>query len=104
MKLNAKGKELYDIWWQNYRTENDKLGGNSADGDYVEGWCIIDNDDYIKTLTDECGLLIFGYYNNAMFTVAEWIEDYGNEKIKIGSNYYTYEDVFNELKKYFDAD
>ena len=104
MKLNAKGKELHDIWWQNYCKENDRLGGNSANGYYVEGWCIIDNDDYVKTLTDECGLLIFGYCDYAMITVAEWIEDYGNEKIKIGSDYYTYEDVINELKKYFIED
>lgn len=104
MKLNSKGKELHDIWWKNYCTENDKLGGNSANHEFVEGWCIIDNDDYIKTLTDECGLLIFGYDDYAMFTVAEWIEDYGNEKIKIGSIYYTYEDVMNELKKYFEVE
>lgn len=103
MKMNAKGEELYDIWEQNYRKENDRLGGNSADGDYVEGWCIIDNDEYIKNITDECGLLIFGYYDDAMFTVAEWIEDWGNERIKIGSNYYTYEDIIKELSKYFEA-
>ncbi len=104
MKLNAKGNELFDIWEQNYHKENDRLGGNSANGDYVEGWCIIDNDDYIKNITDECGLLIFGYYDDAVYIVEEWIEDYGNEKISIGSFEFTYEDVLNELKKYFEAE
>ena len=101
MKLNAKGNELYDIWERNYYNENDKLGGDSANGDFVEGWSIIDNDDYVKTLTDECGLLIFGYYNNAVYIVREWIEEFGNERV--GSFDFTYEDVKNELLKYFES-
>ena len=76
MKLNSKGKELYDLWYQNYCKGNDKLGGNSADGDFVEGWSIIDNTDYIKTLTDVCGLLIFGYDNDAIYTVEDWIKHF----------------------------
>ena len=102
MKLNTKGEELYDIWEQNYRTENDKLGGNSADGDYVEGWCIIDNDDYVKTLTDECGLLIFGYYDNAIDVVNEWIELYGENDIIFEG--YTCAEVKAELLKYFEVE
>ena len=76
MKLNSKGKELYDLWYQNYCKGNDKLGGNSADGDFVEGWSIIDNTDYIKTLTDVCGLLIFVYDNDAIYTVEDWIKHF----------------------------
>lgn len=102
MELNAKGKELYDIWEHNYRTENDKLGGNSADGDYVEGWCIIDNDDYVKTLTDECGLLIFGYDHNAIDVVNEWIELYGENDIIFEG--YTCAEVKAELLKYFEVE
>ena len=55
MKLNAEGKKLHDIWERNYHTENDRLGGNSADGNFIEGWAIIDNPSYVKTLTDFCG-------------------------------------------------
>lgn len=102
MKLNAKGKELYNIWEQNYCKENDKLGGNSANGDYVEGWCIIDNDNYVKTLTDECGLLIFGYDDGAIDTVNEWIEMYGADDVIF--NGYTCADVKAELLKYFEED
>lgn len=110
MKLNAKGNELYDIWEKNYCKENDKLGGNSANGDYVEGWCIIDNDDYVKTLTDECGLLIFGYddgEDGAIDHVDEWIEMYGEDDI-IFTDYYGEEfscgEVKAELLKYFEED
>lgn len=102
MKLNEQGKALHDIWWKNYCKENDNLGGNSAEHNFVEGWSIIDNEDYIKNIEDECGLLIFGYGDYAMLTVAEWIEDYGNEKVHPFD--FTYEDVFNELSKYFDED
>lgn len=105
MKLNAKGKELYDIWEQNYRNENDRLGGDSASGDYVEGWCIIDNDDYVKTLTDECGLLIFGYDDDVLCIVDEWIELYGADDV-IFTDYYgnkhTCADIKMELLKYFE--
>lgn len=107
MKLNAKGKELYDIWERNYYNENDKLGGNSANGDFVEGWSIIDNYDYVKTLTDECGLLIFGYDEHAINIVNEWIEHYGeNEVIFETVNFegYTCSEVKAELLKYFETE
>lgn len=102
MKLNAKGKELYDIWERNYCEENDRLGGNSAKGDYIEGWCIIDNDDYVKTLTDECGLLIFGYCDDAMYVVEEWMENCNCSGEDICAYDFTFTEVLDELKKYFE--
>ena len=98
MKLNSKGMELYKLWEQNYYKENDKLGGNSAYGDFVEGWSIIDSSDYVETLTDVCGLLIFGYDNDAVGTVEDWIETYGNER----AYGFTYEEIRAELLKYFE--
>ena len=100
MKLNEKGKELYKIWEQNYCKENDRLGGNSAEGDFVEGWSIIDNNDYVKTLTDECGLLIFGYDDDTIDMIDEWIDMWGKNDICFKS--YTFEDVKEELLKYFE--
>lgn len=100
MKLNNKGKELYNVWYTNYCKENDNMGGNSAEGDFVEGWSIIDNFDYIKNITDECGLLIFGYEEGAIDTVDEWLKDCGDEEI--GNLGFTYADVRNELTKYFE--
>ena len=105
MKLNAKGNELYKIWEYNYYKENDNLGGNSAEGDYVEGWCIIDNDDYVKTLTDECGLLIFGYDEYAIDTIDEWIKDWGADDVcftDVNGKSYTFAEVKAELLKYFE--
>lgn len=102
MKLNAKGKEMYNIWEKHYCNENDKLGGNSANGDFVEGWCIIDNNDYVKTLTDECGLLIFGYDEYAIDVVNEWIEMYGENALIYED--YTCANVKEELLKYFEAE
>lgn len=105
LKLNAKGNELYKIWEQNYCNENDNLGGDSANGDYVEGWFIIDNDDYVKTLTDECGLLIFGYDDDVFGIVDEWIELYGADDVIFTDYYgnkYTCADIKTELLKYFE--
>ena len=99
MKLNEKGKELYKVWEQNYHKENDNLGGNSLEGDFIEGWSIVDNFEYIKNITDECGLLIFGYDDNAINMVDEWLK-YGD--CEIGSLGFTYTDVRNELLKYFE--
>ena len=100
MKLNAKGEELYNIWEQNYYKENDRLGGNSTEGDFVEGWCIIDNNEYVKTLTDLCGLWIFGYDTDALWHIDECIEMYGADDVIFGN--YTCEDIKIELMKYFE--
>lgn len=99
MRLNKDGEKLREIWEDNFYRENDRLGGNSADGDFVDGWIIIDNDEYVKTLTDECGLLIYGY-DDPLQVVDEWIRDFGKDDVVI--NGYTLEDVRNELLKYFD--
>lgn len=102
VKLNDLGKELYDIWWKNYKKENDNLGGNSAKGDYIEGWYIIDNDNYIKTITDECGLLLFAYDENVFDILDEWAEDW-NETDKICGGF-TIPEVKEELLKYIVID
>lgn len=98
VKLNDLGRELYDIWWKNYKKENDRLGGNSAEHDFVEGWCIIDNDEYIKTITDECGLLLFAYDEDVFNILDEWAEDW-NETDKICGGF-TIPEVKKELLKY----
>ena len=100
MRLNKKGQELYDIWYANYCKENDKLGGNSANGDFVEGWSIIDNDECIKTITDECGCLIFGYDDNVFNILDEWPEDWDETEKCCGG--FTITEIKNELLKYFD--
>ena len=106
MKLNAKGVALNNEWYEKYCYENDRLGGNSADGDFVEGWCIIDNTDYVKTLTDVCGLLIYGYEHTsrtcyAIDTIEEWIAEYGEDDKWYG---FTLAEVKEELLKYYEEE
>ena len=101
MKLNEKGRKLWDIWEKKYCNENDRLGGNSEKDDFVEGWSIIDNWRFIHDITDECGLLIYGYNDDAIWIVAEWIDDGDNwERSRLGV---TYCDVIRELLQYFDT-
>lgn len=101
MKLNKAGQKLYDVWAEKYFKENDRLGGNSADGEFVDGWCIIDNADFVKSITDDCGLMIFGYDENAIDHISECIDMYGTDDVcsELG---YTFGDLKNELEKYFE--
>lgn len=104
MKLNNLGKKIYDEWYEKYCAENDRLGGNSSCGDFVDGWCIIDNIDYIKTKDDAVGLMIFGYDGYALDVVNEWIDD---EFVKYDSKVYdymnfTFAELIEELKKYYE--
>lgn len=107
-KLNARGQALRDTWEENYRVENDALGGNSAEGVYAEGWCIIDNDHYLRTIEDECGLLLFGYEDEgALYQAEEWIEMYGPGEpifVDAADRIYTAGDIRRELLKYFEPD
>jgi hypothetical protein len=101
MKLNENGQKLWDIWDKKYCNENDRLGGNSKEGNYIEGWSIIDTWDFIHDITDECGLLIYGYDDDAIWTVAEWIDDGDTwDGSRINATYY---DVIRELLQYFDT-
>lgn len=102
MKINNKGRELYNTWEKHYCNENDNLGGDSKSGYFVEGWCIIDNDEYVKTLDDICGLMLFGYDEHAIDQADEWIRLYGqDDKIWNG---YTCLEIKNELLQYFILD
>ena len=97
---NKKGWELFNLWEQKYFEENDRLGGNSAEGDFVDGWCIIDTTDHIHNITDVCGLYVFGYDDDAIWEVEDHIERFGNEEIWSGCGF-TFEDLKQELKQYF---
>lgn len=100
MKINEKGMALYKIWEENYYKENDNLGGDSANGDLVEGWGIIDNFNYIHNLTDECGLWLFGYGETALSEIEERIKKYGEYEICVFK--YTFGDLKKEMLKFFD--
>lgn len=106
MKLNAKGEKLRNIWQQNYFKENNKLGGDSANSNFVEGWSIIDNKEYVKTLTDFCGLMLYGYDDDDCLWIAdEWIEMYGENSViftDCNGKSYTCIEVKTELLNYFD--
>ena len=102
MKLNQAGKKLFNIWGEKFYKENDRLGGNSSEGEFVGGWCIIDNSDFIKSITDNCGLWIFGYDEGAIDEIDNCIEIFGDTQC--GKHDYTFGDLKNELLKYFEVE
>lgn len=107
MKLNKAGLEIYNFWHEIYCTANDELGGNSVESDFIEGWCIIDNYDWVKTLEDECGLWVYGYGDSAVYYVDEYIEQYGEDDIifiDYEGNKHTAKALKNEMLKYFDME
>lgn len=98
LTLNDAGKKLYDKWWENYCQENDRMGGNSAEGDFVEGWSIIDDSRYVKTVEDVCGLMIFGYDQYPFVALEDWF--YGcDADYKIYD--FTHDEIKAELLKYY---
>lgn len=99
VRMKDSAKHIYDKWETKYRNELERLKNEYNDPDYHEGWCIIDNDDFVKTLDDVVGLFIFGYHDNALGTIDEWIEIYGEN-----DTYYGFKlvDIMHKLEKYFE--
>ena len=99
MKDNAW--DIFNKWENIYYQENNKLGGNSQNNEFVEGWSIIEDTDHVKTIDDAVGLLIFGYDDNALTTVDEWIE---TDTDKEDAKYLGFRlgDIRNKLKDYYE--
>jgi hypothetical protein len=97
MKENAK--PIYDKWETKYWNELERLKKENNNPDYHEGWCIIENDNFVKTLDDVVGLMIFGYDDNALGTIDEWIEMDGEDDTYFG---FKLVDIMHELEKYFE--
>lgn len=99
MKLNLRGKYLYEMWNAEYYRELAELKELKNDASFVEGTIIVENK--IKTLEDEVGWCLLTYYDNAIDTVQDWIENGGES---LGECGYTLLDVKNELVKCFESE
>ena len=102
MEFNKKGWDLYNTWSEKYSNENDKLGGNSSESEFVEGWCIIENNEFVKTPEDVIGLYLFGYDTNIFSIIDKWRDQgmKGSDYVFDGINL-TLDDFETEMKKYF---
>lgn len=96
MKDNAK--PIYNEWETKYHNELERLQKEMNNPDYHEGWCIIETGDFVKTLDDVVGLMIFGYDDNALGTIDEWIENDGEDDTYFG---FKLKDIMHELEKYY---
>ena len=95
---NDKGKSLYEKFEQYYYDELAKLRKEKKDPEYIEGWCIIDNEDYVRTLEDVCGILIYGDDDFAFQHLDDFIKQYGEDEVYDCG--YTAREVRDELLKY----
>jgi len=97
MKLNAKGMELYNKWEGIYYDELEKQRKERNDPEWIEGWCIIDDNEHCPTIEDYVGLAIFGDNDDAIYHVLD--------NFNAGDRYaygYTAEQFVEMLKPYFD--
>lgn len=103
MKINDKGIALQNKMCALHESVIRKIRIERNDDDYDEGWTVIDDDDYIKTLEDEIALLLYGYDGYAVDVVQEWMCQYGAyDYININGKLYTNKEVYDELMKYFE--
>lgn len=94
MQLTEKGLKLFQDWENVYYDELIRLRDEKNDHDYCEGWSIIDNDDFIRNIDDEIGLLVFGYDDHVIDTLKEWEELDGSKEFVFG---YTYQEVIDKI-------
>ena len=99
VRMKEIAKPIYNEWATKYDNELERLKKEYNNPDYHEGWCIIETNEFIKTLDDVVGLMIFGYDDNALGTIDEWIELDGEE-----GTYFDFKlvDIMHELEKYFE--
>ena len=100
MELNEKGKAAYARMEKNYNNERAWLETHPEDPYHDElGWCIIDNDDYVKNFEDECALLVFGYDDQVFFHLEEWAEINGWDAEYVFGH--TTKEYYDEIRTYF---
>lgn len=101
-KLTKQGWEKFHEWEKIYDAELKRLQEELNDPDYFEGWCMINNYDFVKTLDDEVGILIFGYEEAIGWYFDEW-EKYKDEVCftDINGVNYTFQEVENAVIPYY---
>lgn len=102
-KLNEKGWKKFNEWNAIYEKELERLRVELNDPDYFEGWCIIDNYDFVKTIEDEIGLLIFGYDESIGWYFDEW-DNYADDVCfrDINGKEYTFKEVEEAMQPYYE--
>lgn len=104
MELNKKGWELFDKWESKYWNELERLQKEKNNPNYYEGWCIIENDNFVKTPEDLVGLYLFGYCDHIFDIIDEWketLELSGSDNVWDYIDM-TFDELEEEMEKYFD--
>lgn len=99
VRMKEIAKPIYDEWATKYNNELERLQKQYNNPNYHEGWCIIENSNFVKTLDDVVGLMIFGYDDNALGVIDDWIQELGEDDTYFG---FKQIDIMHELEKYFE--
>lgn len=103
--MNAKGWELFKKWEAIYEKELQLLREEMNDPEYEEGWSIIDDYDFVKTIDDEIGLLVFGYDDGIDYYFDFWEQHGGLNEVcftDIDGNDYTFAEVKERIVPYYE--
>lgn len=71
-ELTRKGEDAVSRMWKMYHHELAER--QKADPDFVDGWGIIDNKRYIKTIDDEVDVLMGAYGNDVLNVLSDWVD------------------------------
>lgn len=106
MKENAKS--IYNEWDKKHAEELERLRIVNDNPNYnEEGWCILYNDEYIKTFDDAIGFLIYAYTTDVLDIVDEWIDNekkYNGRDNGLFIGLFDLKDLRRELEKYFECE
>ena len=99
-RLTDEGWKAYANMERNYYTELAELRCERNEPDYCEGWSIICDDRYVKTIDDEVDLLIFGYEEDVYGVIADWV----NTMVSLDEPFcdgadYTLRDICNRIRE-----
>lgn len=96
-ELNESGLKLREKWLNIYEAQLDIIRDAIHDKEFFEGWFIIDTAHIVRTIEDECGLMLQGYDEEAISIVDEWKEN-GVETSRTGL---PVDEFKKELLKYY---
>lgn len=106
MKLNRKGKELVEHWNNIWSEEVER---REKAGQWVDGFCMLENAGFIKSVEDAVGWYISGYadgdgwceaFVDFMDTWGAKYPEFQTERVREWIDC-TYPQFVEELKKYF---
>lgn len=96
-RLTEAGIKAMDRMQDVYFAELRKIREEIGDDEYLEGTCIIDDSDHIKTLDDEVDYLILCYEADVLNVLGDWSRHCGLDDKTGGPGTWTHREIFKRI-------